>query len=231
MPRVESLSPSSSNLIPIPLNTPSRQGSLNGGRSSSLRGDKDARALSSRASTRTQTTATRRSASRDQRDFRADSACSSRTEQPPASLSHRSSIGRLLSFTRRKKAPGTPSSLAPAHSSAEEPLRAPDSAYSSGESVAETRSVQEERVCSPTPTYTSDLHRSKVPSSSRIAEGKAAAVMGTMPGLDRARQEPRRPNTAPEHERPATEDKVPSRGLTMKRGVAFFRRTFQRKGR
>ncbi len=125
----------------------------------------------------------RTSLSRRSSPARAHEAQRSRT-----SLSHRSSLTRALSFRRKKP---SIDSLTPPLTA--ESVRAPvdhrqppfasqgtDSAYSSGESIVNPSSPEPDRMCSPAPTYTSDLYHPNRRPGSRINGSKAAAVMGMM---------------------------------------------------
>lgn len=164
--------------------------------SASAQGMLEGRQTSSRTSLRSPSgLGPRRAGSlRGSMDHGDDCTCSCGRHGPHRDTSsRRSSITtRVLSFRRRRPSIEIPSPTqtadsfvtAPAFINSRRPASppGPDSAYSSGESIAGTSSLsaEPERMSSSTPTFTSDLYHSALPSSSRLRDGKAAAIMGTL---------------------------------------------------
>ena len=165
-------------------------------RSASAQGMIEGRRTSSRTSLRSPSgLGLKRTGSlRESMDHGDDCTCSCGKHGPHRDASsRRSSITtRVLSFRRRRPSIEIPSPTqtadsfvtAPAFINSRRPVSppGPDSAYSSGESIARTSSLspEPERMSSSTPTFTSDLYHSALPSSSRLRDGKAAAIMGTL---------------------------------------------------
>lgn len=191
LPSLESLSPSVGTVTPRPWMSGGR-GAIDE-RAASAQGMLEGRGTSSRASVLTPTSLRRGGSVRESaKHHDHECTCSCATQDGPRSVSRRSSITRALSLRRKKPSIDTSSPPRTADSTATAPAfipqrpvspPAPDSAYSSGESIDNTHSSsspEPDRICSPAPTFTSDLYHSAKPSSSRLHDGKAAAVMGTL---------------------------------------------------
>ena len=199
MPSLESLSPPKSTVAPTITPTGGPESFHTDRRPASAQ---ELRPSPPRASIPTQTTISRGGSLRETRRHREDCVCSCADGlHRQASLSsRRASIARAFSLRRKRQSIGDPAPLS--GTTDETPTSnpqftkgssitpnppAPDSAYSSGESVVQqpfssspSSSPEPDRVRSPAPTFTSDLYHSSVPSSSRLHQGKAAAIMGTL---------------------------------------------------
>lgn len=186
LPSLESLSPPVGIVAPRRLTIPARD--VRDERSASAQGMLEGRRTSSRTSLRSAKGHRRSGSLREPLRHSAVCTCSCKAQGNQAVASRRSSITRALLFGRKRSTveppspPRTAESYATAPAFPRRPLSppGPDSAYSSGESIGRSITPEPDRICSPAPTFTSDLYHSALPSSSRLHDGKAAAIMGTL---------------------------------------------------